>query len=65
MQDERLNRMDVLERALIEKADCENSWEHVLESNDTVVWTGMQPTASLQLLERGDSGKQLTCSHND
>jgi hypothetical protein len=29
--------MDVLERALIEKAACENGWEHVLESNDSVV----------------------------
>jgi hypothetical protein len=29
--------MDILECALIEKAACENGWEHVLESNDTVV----------------------------
>ena len=56
--------MDILECALIEKAACENG-EHALESNDTVVWTGPKPTASLQLLERGDSGKQFTCHHND
>jgi len=29
--------MDILECALIEKAACENGWEHVLESNDKVV----------------------------
>jgi len=29
--------MDLLKRALIEKAACENGWEHVLENNDTVV----------------------------
>lgn len=29
--------MDILERALIEKAACENGWEHVLESEATAV----------------------------
>lgn len=29
--------MDILERALVEKAACENGWEHVLESNAAAV----------------------------
>lgn len=29
--------MDILERTLIEKAACENGWEHVLDSKDAVV----------------------------
>jgi putative restriction endonuclease len=35
--DTRAELMDILECTLIEKAACENGWEHVLESNDTVV----------------------------